>query len=183
MRTQLYLQAPMGLETNEEMVESLIPFLNHEHVAAFLCHSPGLVEHYVDAGCRDVAFMMPHLDDKDSRTYPDAIEGLHSFDPNISAPQVKKKSKGYSFGVGPIDNRHDAMVLGEAGADYIAFPASKPELIEWWAQNFELPCVAWGVSREDQLVALKEIGADFIMPAPILLMNLDSLESFCQKLS
>ena len=56
-------------------------------------------------------------------------------------------------------SRHDAMALGEAGADYVALA---PELIDWWAGLFEPACVC------DQPVSLANApeiiaaGADFI---------------------
>lgn len=72
-------------------------------------------------------------------------------------------------------SRHDAMTLGEAGADYIAF-AARPDdgagagtadarrldLCEWWSALFEIPCVAFDLSEADQVRALAEAGADFL---------------------
>ena len=67
-------------------------------------------------------------------------------------------------------SRHDAMELGEAGADYVGFDlsgrepdhASHLELIEWWAEIFEVPCVALGVETTEQAQAASKAGADFI---------------------
>lgn len=70
-------------------------------------------------------------------------------------------------------SRHDAMVLAESGAEYIGFgipvgtrdpaeaEATRTELIEWWAEVFEIPCVACDAASEDAL-ALAGAGADFI---------------------
>ncbi|MGE5265994.1 MAG: thiamine phosphate synthase [Deltaproteobacteria bacterium] len=70
--------------------------------------------------------------------------------------------------------RHDGMVLGEEGADYIAFgiPAHvedrdtarkrRLELISWWSEIFEPPCVAFDVETPDDARELAEAGADFI---------------------
>lgn len=51
-------------------------------------------------------------------------------------------------GAGDINSRHDAMVKGEAGADYVMFGSvdvpSDRETIEnalWWAETFEVPTV------------------------------------------
>jgi thiamine-phosphate pyrophosphorylase len=60
------------------------------------------------------------------------------------------------------------MSLGEAGADYIAFapdtgaPGTQLDLVAWWAEIFEPPCVALGVTKPDEAVALAEAGADFV---------------------
>jgi thiamine-phosphate pyrophosphorylase len=71
-------------------------------------------------------------------------------------------------------SRDDAMSLGEAGADYVAFgiPAHvedrataqhrQVDLIAWWAEIFEVPCVALDVANADQAHELANCGADFI---------------------
>ena len=38
-------------------------------------------------------------------------------------------------------SRHEAMEAGEAGADFIGFDAD-PELVSWWTEMMEVPCVA-----------------------------------------
>lgn len=70
--------------------------------------------------------------------------------------------------------RHTAMELGELGADYVAFgvPAfvkdrdtafeRQIDLIEWWAEIFEIQCVAANVESAEQARALTEAGADFV---------------------
>lgn len=80
-------------------------------------------------------------------------------------------------------SRHLAMEAGEAGADYIAFgktlvklpptadedgtPApsaefSTPELVQWWSEIFEVPCVALDASDTQEQLAFVEAGADFL---------------------
>jgi thiamine-phosphate pyrophosphorylase len=62
-------------------------------------------------------------------------------------------------------SRHNAMTLGEAGADYVAL-ASTPgeELISWWSGLFEVPCVCTNeLSREDAPAVIRA-GADFVRP-------------------
>jgi thiamine-phosphate pyrophosphorylase len=70
--------------------------------------------------------------------------------------------------------RHDAMTLGEAGADYIGFgipphvedrvsaAERRLELIAWWSEIFELPCVAFDVDTVEDAGALAAAGADFV---------------------
>lgn len=71
-------------------------------------------------------------------------------------------------------SRHDAMVLGEADADYVAFgapptvqdregaAARRLELVSWWAEIFEVPCVAMDVASSRDAAELAAAGADFI---------------------
>jgi thiamine-phosphate pyrophosphorylase len=67
-------------------------------------------------------------------------------------------------------SRHTAMTMAEAGADYIAFAASGSddaedtclEMVDWWAEVFEIPCVAYDVRDADMAAALALRGADFI---------------------
>ncbi|NCP17780.1 MAG: thiamine phosphate synthase [Erythrobacter sp.] len=73
-------------------------------------------------------------------------------------------------------SRHLAMEAGEAGADYVAFGAfypsttkdkgdaerPEPEILEWWSQIFELPCVAIGGITPENCPPLIAAGADFL---------------------
>ncbi|MFA5948732.1 MAG: thiamine phosphate synthase [Hyphomicrobium sp.] len=62
-------------------------------------------------------------------------------------------------------SRHDAMELGESGADYVAFSidtAEHEDLVAWWVELFTIPVVALGVDREEDAASLAAIGTDFI---------------------
>jgi len=71
-------------------------------------------------------------------------------------------------------SRDGAMQLGEAGADYVGFAlaeagverdgarADQLQRIAWWADIFEVPCVAFDVETPEQAAALTQAGADFI---------------------
>lgn len=71
-------------------------------------------------------------------------------------------------------SRHDAMSLGEAGAAYVGFGLplaaeitadaieGQLELVAWWAEIFEVPCVAFDVASADAAAALARAGADFV---------------------
>ena len=83
-------------------------------------------------------------------------------------------------GIEPAPGRHGPMLLGEAGADYLAFRASAPhfldperseddddwlQTVEWWADIFQVPCIAVCDGDEDvvgQACAAADAGAEFI---------------------
>ena len=76
-------------------------------------------------------------------------------------------------GVGGLSTRHDSMAAGELGADYVLFgePDSKgqrpsveaiAERLQWWAELFEQPCVAFAASREEAQ-EFAAAGADFVL--------------------
>jgi thiamine-phosphate pyrophosphorylase len=76
------------------------------------------------------------------------------------------------LGAGNLTSRHDAMLAGESGADYVMFgepdaEGARPSLaaiverIEWWAEVFEIPCVAFA-ANVDEIEPLCAAGADFI---------------------
>jgi thiamine-phosphate pyrophosphorylase len=75
-------------------------------------------------------------------------------------------------GTGGLITRHDAMVAAETGADYVMFgepdrSGARPsfdaieERVAWWAEVFEIPCVAFAANA-DEISPLAKAGADFI---------------------
>ncbi len=78
------------------------------------------------------------------------------------------------IGITCHNSRHFAMEAGEAGADYVAFGAfyptqtktppamATPDILTWWTQLAELPCVAIGGITPENARPLVEAGADFI---------------------
>ncbi len=75
-------------------------------------------------------------------------------------------------GCGGLRTRHDAMLAAEAGADYVMFgepdaTGHRPsfeaitERLAWWAEVFEVPCVAFAASL-DEVEPLAAAGADFV---------------------
>lgn len=78
---------------------------------------------------------------------------------------------GLIVGVDCGGSRHLAMELGEAGADYVAMarPAADDEdyetredMIAWWAEIFEVPCVAFDISGVEEAAMAIDAGADFV---------------------
>lgn len=76
-------------------------------------------------------------------------------------------------GIGGLQTRHDSMLAGELGADYVLFgepdaQGKRPsvdavaERIDWWAELFEPPCIGYAASREEAY-ELARAGADFVL--------------------
>jgi thiamine-phosphate pyrophosphorylase len=76
-------------------------------------------------------------------------------------------------GCGGLKTRHDAMLAGERGADYVMFGEPEAESgrrpsfraiierVEWWAEVFEVPCVGYAASAPE-IAPLAAAGADFV---------------------
>jgi thiamine-phosphate pyrophosphorylase len=76
-------------------------------------------------------------------------------------------------GVGGLATRHDSMLAGELGADYVLFgepdanglrPSmdAVSERLDWWAELFEPPCIGYAVTSEEAYVFARA-GADFVL--------------------
>ncbi len=93
-------------------------------------------------------------------------DGVHLF--NYVRVHEARARLGDEANVGAncMASRHAAMEAGEAGADYVAFsPADAPEVIEligWWSEMTNLPCVAEGIKDELTARRVVEAGADFV---------------------
>jgi thiamine-phosphate pyrophosphorylase len=81
-------------------------------------------------------------------------------------------------GAGGLATRHDAMVAGEAGTDYVLFgepdadgrrPAAEAitERLQWWAEVFELPCVGFAANLAEA-AAFAGAGADFVLVGDLI---------------
>ena len=103
-------------------------------------------------------------------------DGVH-IEADASAYMAARNLLGESasIGAGCGMNRHDAMLLAEMGADYIAFgPETESnidaidqyaDLLAWWSEIFVVPCIAWNVDSAAEAARLAVLGADFVAPS------------------
>ena len=121
---------------------------------------------------RDVAFIMNDRPDLARET---GCDGVHVGQKDAAYAEARRiVGKDAIVGVTCHDSRHLAMEAGEAGADYVAFGAffptgtkpvefhAQPEILTWWQEMMELPCVAIGGITPENCGALAAAGADFI---------------------
>lgn len=100
----------------------------------------------------------------------EGCDGVHLAADRRKVAAVRRAlGKDAIVGAAAGQSRHEGMEAGEAGADYIAFgrfdPVPEPpaaELLEWWQEMMELPCVALGGVTLENAPALAAAGADFL---------------------
>ena len=97
-------------------------------------------------------------------------DGVH-LDALVDDVASARRSLGKDTIVGAFcaASRHAAMQAAEDGADYIAlsqntYTPSEP-IIGWWADLFEIPCVAFDPVELDKLDILLPQKPDFIRPS------------------
>ncbi len=118
---------------------------------------------------RDIALLLDGRADLAARAGADGahlagVEALTAALPALKPSRIA--------GAGGLRSRHDAMVAGEAGADYVMFGepdgrGSRPSLaavlerVAWWADLLEVPCIGYAGSL-DEVAPLAKAGADFV---------------------
>jgi thiamine-phosphate pyrophosphorylase len=99
-------------------------------------------------------------------------DGAHLAGPDALTGAVRMLKPKFIAGAGGLRTRHDAMMAGEAGADYVMFGDPDPaghcpprdaviDRVAWWAEVFEIPCVGYAATLDD-IDALVAAGADFV---------------------
>lgn len=124
------------------------------------------------AQAHDVAFL---INDRPDLATELGADGAHVGQKDMTYAEARKLvGPDRIVGVTCHNSRHLAMEAGEAGADYVAFGAfyktdtkepismADPELLTWWSELFEVPCVAIGGINPDNAAPLVRAGADFL---------------------
>lgn len=99
-------------------------------------------------------------------------DGGHADDPARLEDLCRRLKESRNVGAGGLRSKHDAMVAGELGVDYVLFGEPRPDgyvppldLVEeraaWWAEIFQTPCIV----HAPDLAAVPRLaatGAEFI---------------------
>jgi len=110
-------------------------------------------------------------------------DGVHR-EEEVKTALERENKQPIMIGYGNVKDRHSAMELGEAGADYIMFgklgadkqPQPHPRnlrLATWWASLMEIPCIIQAGTDIEALNSVVETGAEFIAIDEMLFSSSD----------
>lgn len=93
-------------------------------------------------------------------------DGVHLADPDLYAKARRLIGNDGIVGVACPLERHTAMEVSEAGADYVQFAAAAEtlELVAWWTEMMTVPSVVAGALSPDTAAPYVAAGADFLAP-------------------
>ena len=177
--TQLYLISP--LDVGGTFPDRLARALDAAPVAAFQFRVKDMDEHQaarlaepLQAICaeRGVAFI---VNDSIGLAKRIGADGVHLGQSDGTVADARERlGRDAQIGVTCHGSRHLAMEAGDAGADYVAFGAFFPsttkdtehraelDVLTWWRELMEIPCVAIGGITPGNCGPLVEAGADFL---------------------
>tara|TARA_B100001123_G_scaffold279468_1_gene311300 strand:+ start:641 stop:1318 length:678 start_codon:yes stop_codon:yes gene_type:complete len=151
---QIRLKDPGGIAVSDDIIRTvsntLLPIVQSNNVAFIMNDNPELAS---ELGCDGV-----HIGQEDI-TYSKAR--------SIMGDQA-------IIGVTCHNSKHLAITASELGADYVAFGAffptetktpkttAQPELLKWWSEITQVPCVAIGGINPQNCLFLMQSGADFL---------------------
>lgn len=178
-RCQLYLLTPPRIDAG---FVTVLDAVLAQNIAAVLQvrlkdqpenQLPGLIPPLVKAAKRHGVTVL--MNDRPDLAVHYGMDGVHVGQEDASCAQARAAlGKTGVVGVTCHDSRHLAMTAAEQGADYVAFGAMYPtatkspkasasvDIIEWWSDLFEVPCVAIGGITPENASPVIEAGADFI---------------------
>jgi thiamine-phosphate pyrophosphorylase len=145
--------APSDPRTMTSHVKALVPLIQNSGAALLLDGHADLVARSGADGA--------HLT---------GIEALQETLPALKPDRI--------VGAGGLSTRHDSMIAGETGADYVLFgepdktgdrPSAEAiaDRLAWWAELFEPPCVAYAANLNEARVFAAS-GADFVLVDDII---------------
>ncbi|MCP5432165.1 MAG: thiamine phosphate synthase [Alphaproteobacteria bacterium] len=177
---RLYLITPSAFEP-VAFSETLKAALDAGDVACLQLRLKGAGDDEVKRVCerlapvaqsRGVAFL---VNDRPDLALAAGADGAHVGQDDMAVAAARKLlGKDRILGATCHGSRHLAMEASEAGADYVAFGAFFPsatkaeaspadrEILSWWSEICEIPCVAIGGITLANAPLLVEAGADFL---------------------
>ncbi len=161
---RLYLVAPAGTDAAR-----LAAALDGGDVACVLLAGADAAagELVRTAQDREVAALVPDDAELAKRL---GADGVHLRPGAPVAAARKALPEDRIVGAACANSRHDAMLAGEAGADYVAFQGREgdptapadAEILRWWQVMMTVPCVAMGPIALGDTGDMARAGADFV---------------------
>ena len=118
---------------------------------------------------REIALLLENRPDIVGRADADGahVVGIEAFAASLATLKPERIA-----GAGGLRSRHDAMLAGENGADYVMFGdpdrrGHRPpfeatgERLQWWSQLVEIPCIGYAATA-GEVQPLAQTGADFV---------------------
>jgi thiamine-phosphate pyrophosphorylase len=183
MSCRLYLATPLALAEGSLTAEAFLPLLESAlsggDVAAVLLRTGGPA--VTPARVSElIALLMPAAQGSEAAFIVEGFlaEAAAAGCDGVQIPATKQAVQqardqledGAIVGAACGRSRHDAMIAGEQGADYVAFGEPGPggamaeaAIIAWWQETMLLPSVAMGAKSLQDAALLAEAGADFLL--------------------
>lgn len=180
-KTRLYLITPPKIENLELFAKSLREVIEAGDVACLQLRLKEAADAEILAAAAAIFPMAQDLgvaclvNDRADLAKLTGADGVHIGQSDGTVAQARKQvGKDGVIGVTCHDSRHFAMEAAEAGADYVAFGAffdtatkaaptrANLDILSWWQEIMEIPCVAIGGITPDNGADLIKAGADFL---------------------
>ena len=181
---RLYLISPEKMEPPSIFAAELRAALNGGDVAAFQLRLKDVDDSAIARAAdtlrpicqqRDVAFI---LNDRPDLAVKLDCDGVHIGQDDMPYAEARRiVGPDRQVGVTCKDSSHLAMEAADAGADYVTFGAfftsttkvvtapADPEILKWWSDVMQVPCVAIGGITVENCRPLVTAGADFLAVA------------------
>jgi thiamine-phosphate pyrophosphorylase len=181
---RLYLISPEKMDHPTIFADELRAALNGGDVAAFQLRLKNVDDAAIALAAdtlrpicqqRDVAFF---LNDRPDLAVKLDCDGVHVGQDDMPYAEARRiVGPDRQVGITCKDSSHLAMEAAEAGADYVAFgaffpsttktvtTAADPEILKWWSDVMQVPCVAIGGITVGNCKPLVTTGADFLAVA------------------
>jgi thiamine-phosphate pyrophosphorylase len=180
---RLYLATP-PIDDPAQLAAALPELLNGEVVAAVLLRLKPSDPRSLITRAKALAPVVQQagaallLDGEPEPVARSGADGAHLNDVAALQEHIGTLQPDRIAGVGGLRTRHDAMLAGELGADYVLFgepdahgqrpaPDAIAERLQWWAELFEPPCVGYALSFEEAF-DFAAAGADFVLVGELI---------------
>jgi len=178
--TRLYLITPSTFDLTEFSAQLKEALEGGDVASVQLRMKDGYDEEIIEAAkklmpichAKNVAFI---INDRPDIAKKVGADGVHIGQEDMSYSEARSiVGDNQIIGVTAKNSRHSAMSAGELGADYVAFGAfyptttkqatvqADPDILTWWQELFEIPCVAIGGITVENASVIAQAGADFI---------------------